>query len=103
MSGTIPTELGLLESLHTLNLKSNSLSGTVPTELDLIRNLQSLYLSGNPLTGTLPVQTWKRLGEYSTSTNPFANLPDHIVSGFGFLNQTASYILCDSMYIVSLY
>jgi hypothetical protein len=54
LSGAVPTELGLLTVLGTLNLASNDLSGAVPTELGLLTALRTLSLAGNSLSGALP-------------------------------------------------
>jgi hypothetical protein len=56
ISGTLPTEIGLLFSAMTLNLGSNSLHGTVPTEIGRLSSATSLILSGNSLSGTLPTE-----------------------------------------------
>ena len=43
ISGTVPTELGLLSSLQSLDLYNNTLQGTLPTELGLITDLVILF------------------------------------------------------------
>ena len=54
-TGSIPTELGKLKLLNTVWLKNNNFKGTVPTELAQIKNLQNLYLTGNDLlSGSIP-------------------------------------------------
>jgi hypothetical protein len=57
LTGTIPTEIGLMSFLQTLYLYSNSLSGTIPTEIGLMSSLQSVYLYTSSLTGTIPTET----------------------------------------------
>ena len=54
LSGTIPSELGLVANLQGLDLAANSLSGTIPSELGLLANLQVLDLAANSLSGTIP-------------------------------------------------
>ena len=51
--GTIPSEIGLISGLQTLDLSMNDLIGTIPVELFELRQLQSINLSNNDLTGTL--------------------------------------------------
>ena len=57
LEGTIPTQLGSLTDLRTLNLRSNRLTGTIPTQLGNLINLQTLNLQSNRLTGSIPTQT----------------------------------------------
>jgi len=56
LSGTIPTEIGELTSLRYLILGNNALTGTIPTEIGLLSSLQNLDLTGNDLTGEIPTQ-----------------------------------------------
>lgn len=56
ISGFIPKSLGNLTQLHSLYLHCNSLSRPpVPSELGKLVNMQSLDLSINKLTGSIPV------------------------------------------------
>ena len=54
LTGSIPTELGGLTALRTLNLSGNKLVGAVPAELGSLTELRSLNLSRNRLTGSIP-------------------------------------------------
>ena len=54
LSGSIPPELGGLESLTTLSLYGNGLSGSIPPELGGLESLMHLHLSGNRLSGPIP-------------------------------------------------
>ena len=54
MSGEIPSELGDLGNLRTLELDGNDLSGEIPSELGGLSNLVRLNLVGNDLSGCLP-------------------------------------------------
>lgn len=56
LSGTIPTELGLLTELTRLGLNTNQLTGTIPSELGLLSQLRLLFLSDNRITGTIPTE-----------------------------------------------
>ena len=54
LSGTIPTEVGLLLSLRSLSLSFNQLKGTIPTEFTQCKLINELRISDNDLRGTLP-------------------------------------------------
>ncbi|GMI68804.1 hypothetical protein like AT4G37250 [Hibiscus trionum] len=100
--GSVPSDLGLLEHLHILDLSNNSLNGSLPVSLfnstklrvlDLsnnliaggipetigsLQNLQVLNLSDNGLTGALPASltTIQNLSVVSLKNNYFSgNLP----------------------------
>jgi hypothetical protein len=92
LTGTIPSEVGLLSKLNVLSLSSNSLTGTIPTEIALMSNLSWLSLFNNSLTGTIPSQTalmsnlsWLHL--YSNS------LMGTIPSEVGLLSNLTSLVL----------
>ena len=53
ISGTIPSEIGQLWKLESLNLVGNELTGTIPDEIFAITNLEQLDLTNNKLTGSL--------------------------------------------------
>jgi Leucine-rich repeat (LRR) protein len=61
ISGVIPTQLGSISSLENLWLRSNLLSGNIPRQLGNLSNLKKLFLSNNQLTGAIP----KELGNLS--------------------------------------
>mmetsp|Transcript_22948 Transcript_22948/g.53187 ORF Transcript_22948/g.53187 Transcript_22948/m.53187 type:complete len:92 (+) Transcript_22948:947-1222(+) len=54
MTGEIPSELGRLTTLRTLQLAHNSFSGTVPFVFSRLKKLENLSLVGNGLEGALP-------------------------------------------------
>jgi hypothetical protein len=54
LTGTIPSELGNLPKLTSLDISECNLNGTIPTELFRLTSLEKLNLSTNPFTGTLP-------------------------------------------------
>ena len=61
LQGEIPTELGKLSNLSSLQLIANQLTGEIPTELGKLSNLRWLLLWENRLTGEIPTE----LGELS--------------------------------------
>ena len=56
IAGTIPSELGNLDSLQFLNLRTNGLKGGIPKELGNLANLRVLNLRENQLTGEIPTE-----------------------------------------------
>ena len=54
LSGSIPPELGALDSLVYLDLGRNELEGRIPWELGALRRLSSLRIDNNALEGPLP-------------------------------------------------
>jgi hypothetical protein len=53
LSGTIPSEIGFLPSLVTIDLANNEIGGTIPQELYGLERLRHLYLNDNRLQGTI--------------------------------------------------
>ncbi|ORY37080.1 RNI-like protein [Rhizoclosmatium globosum] len=56
MTGTIPTQIGLLPNLQAINLAGNQIYGNIPVQLGQLKNLESLNLAGNTITGGIPPQ-----------------------------------------------
>lgn len=56
LESAIPSELGNLSLLNELSLKQNNLIGTLPTELKLLSSLTELKLGSNSLEGSLPTE-----------------------------------------------
>lgn len=56
LDGTIPSEMGRLTKLTSLRVQHNFLSGSVPNELGSLPNLQDLDLSGNNLETPYPTE-----------------------------------------------
>jgi hypothetical protein len=54
LTGSIPTDLGNLESLLELGLDGNSLESTIPTELGKLVELKAMYLNNNYFVGHIP-------------------------------------------------
>ena len=53
LTGEVPSELGKLTALLTLNLSYNDLEGGIPAEFGALADLQYLYLHHNQLTGAI--------------------------------------------------
>ena len=54
LRGPIPSELGSLSGLTSLNLRGNALAGPIPPELGNLAGLEELWLDGNTLEGPIP-------------------------------------------------
>ena len=73
LTGTIPTQLGLLSSTLTeIKLSTNDISGTVPSEIVALTGLSDLTFASNSVSGTLPTQI--ALMSDLTSLTPGFNL-----------------------------
>ncbi|XP_021901519.1 probable leucine-rich repeat receptor-like protein kinase At5g49770 isoform X2 [Carica papaya] len=53
-TGSIPTTLGLIQTIEVLRLDRNALTGKVPLNLNNLTNINELNLAHNNLTGRLP-------------------------------------------------
>lgn len=55
LTGELPRELGLLTSLHLLDLDTNAeLGGSIPSEIGLLTNLNDVWLSAVKMKGAIP-------------------------------------------------
>ena len=73
-TGSIPTELGDLVEVTSLDLKSNRLSGPTPTELGkLVKMASNFLLYSNQLTSTLPTELG-RLVNFNSKFELYENL-----------------------------
>ena len=56
LTGTLPTELGLMQELDLLDVGQNFLTGQIPAEIVAMSSLKILWLSSNQLTGTISTE-----------------------------------------------
>lgn len=56
LSGSLPVEIGNMNDLIALDLRSNNLTGNIPVELGDLINLTFLNLGDNQLGGNIPVE-----------------------------------------------
>ena len=54
--GSVPEQIGDIDSLRYLNLSFNSLSGNIPESIGNLSNLIELKLHNNDITGALPME-----------------------------------------------
>ncbi len=72
LTGTLPTYLGLLESIRDMDLSDNeAITGTLPSEIGKMKSLQVLDLSMLSLTGEIPAElgSLDKLDELDLSFN----------------------------------
>ncbi|XP_057989044.1 leucine-rich repeat receptor protein kinase HPCA1-like [Hevea brasiliensis] len=81
LTGSIPSTLGLVQTLEVVRLDRNSLTGPVPSNLNKLTNVSDLFLSNNKLSGPLPNLTGMNILSYlDMSNNSFdaSNFPPWI-------------------------
>ena len=73
LSGTLPSNIGLLTNLVQLDLENSTLTGTIPATTGELSNLTHLDLSHNKITGRLPTTLFqlKRIRVLNLFDNAF--------------------------------
>lgn len=75
--GPIPDTLGFAQSLIGLSLANNTMTGTVPATLALLENLQFLQLNGNDFVGEVPLEVCAlAASELATQIRADCKLPE---------------------------
>ena len=85
LNGRIPSDLGRLERLVSLQLRRNRLTGRIPPELSDLASLEHLSLSYNTLTGDIPPELGK-LGNLKTLTLKHNRLTGVVPAALGELD-----------------
>ncbi|KAI9116393.1 hypothetical protein K1719_012560 [Acacia pycnantha] len=99
LTGEIPSQIGSLSVIHTLNLSNNHLKGPIPEALSNLRQLESFDLSHNKLTGHIPTQLTQLyfLSVFSVAHNNLSGMtPDmkNQFSTFGSSSYEGNPFLC---------
>ena len=83
IDGTLPSEIGSMQSLSALTLSHNKLNGTIPSSLGNLLNLHEVVdLGHNTLTGTIPLHVGQlgRLKKlYLNSNRLSGTIPSELV------------------------
>ena len=56
LTGSIPTEIGLLTELASLSLTNGTLKKEIPSQMGLLKGLRRVWLYNNGLVGTIPLE-----------------------------------------------
>ena len=56
LTGPIPSEIGLITSLVSLDISNNQLTGNIPSEIGLLDDIRTIALQNNRLDGAIPIQ-----------------------------------------------
>jgi Leucine-rich repeat (LRR) protein len=54
LRGTLPSEIGRLTAMRTLEMGDTGISGKLPAEIGNLTMLEEVYLSGSSISGTIP-------------------------------------------------
>lgn len=76
----IPTEIGSLFALQTLNLSRNSFGGRIPAAVGRMKSLETLDLSFNELSGVIP-ESFSALDSLSHLNLSYNDLSGVVPSG----------------------
>ena len=92
ITGTIPTELGLLTGLASVSITNSTLKGTIPSELGKLSGLRRLWLYDNQLTGSIPT-TLNQLSKLEIVELHHNNITGAMPQGICAHVQASSYAL----------
>ncbi|CAA0840062.1 Leucine-rich repeat protein kinase family protein [Striga hermonthica] len=92
LSGSIPSTLGLVQTLEVVRLDRNTLSGPVPENLNNLTSVQELFLANNRLTGLVPDLTGMSALNYVDMSNNTFDTTD-IPAWFSSLQSLTSLIM----------
>jgi len=95
LSGTIPTEIGELTKLESLNLSYNELTGNIPETIEGLVNLKNLFLHVNQLTGNIP-ESIGNMGQLESLYLHVNQLSGNIPESIGYLSNLTSLVLSEN-------
>mmetsp|Transcript_21265 Transcript_21265/g.52383 ORF Transcript_21265/g.52383 Transcript_21265/m.52383 type:complete len:117 (-) Transcript_21265:144-494(-) len=59
LNGTLPTEMGFLSALTSLDLSENDFSSRIATQMGRLSNLKDLKLNDNEFAGGIPTELYQ--------------------------------------------
>jgi len=73
LSGSLPTEIGMLTTLKELEISNNGVNGFIPSEVGKLVDLSVLKLENNRLYGTIPAELWSldNIDKFNIDGNSF--------------------------------
>ncbi|KAG6621626.1 hypothetical protein I3842_Q015300 [Carya illinoinensis] len=91
LTGEIPTELGQLSSIHSLNLSHNQLRGLIPKKFSGLASIESLDLSHNSLSGEIPSTLIKLnfMGIFNVAYNNLSGKVPDMKNQFGTFEKSS--------------
>lgn len=85
LGGSLPTEIGELSLIHSLDLSENAFSGTLPSELKKLTSLSTfaLHQTNGQMKGQIPAfDVFPNLRELNLESNNFeGSLPETFLGG----------------------
>jgi hypothetical protein len=97
LTGTLPSEVGLLSELESLEIATNTLSGAIPTEIGLMNSMRNFDVSHNKFNSSLPTEIGglKILAFFRFDSNSISgSLPSEI--GLTNLSKCWDWYACDT-------
>jgi len=82
MAGTLPMEIGFLNTLERISLKGQKIGGTLPANFRMLNQLKEMSLGSNELSGSIPKELYSlsSLVTLDLQSNNFSgNIIDRIV------------------------
>lgn len=90
LTGPIPSELGTMSHMKKLLLHDNALTGTIPTELASMSNLEAFTVSHTSLTGSIPEELCYGVKEVNMTCLSYFGVEGNVCTGFTISNFSCS-------------